>query len=135
MSGSINKIAGNDITNLSRQASNNLNVQQTNNVNTKIVNTKIATKREDVNRSQGDVKLPSPKELKRIIDKINENVSRLNKDVKFSYNEAIKSLVVKVIDAKTGRVIREIPPQEIINLQKKLSEVVGIIFDSKEVER
>ncbi len=130
MSGGINKIAGNDIANLSRQASNNLNVQQTNNVNTK-----IATKREDVNKSQGDVKLPSPKELKRIIDKINENVSRLNKDVKFSYNEAIKSLVVKVIDAKTGRVIREIPPQEIINLQKKLSEVVGIIFDSKEVER
>ncbi len=130
MSGGINKIAGNDITNLSRQANNNLNVQQANNVNTK-----IATKRDDINKPQGDIKLPSPKELKRIIDKINENVSRLNKDVKFSYNEAIKSLVVKVIDAKTGKVIREIPPQEVINLQKKLSEVVGIIFDSKEVER
>ncbi len=130
MSGGINKIAGNEITNLNRQANNNLNVQQANNVNTK-----IATKRDDIHKPQGDIKLPSPKELKRIIDKINENVSRLNKDVKFSYNEAIKSLVVKVIDAKTGKVIREIPPQEVINLQKKLSEVVGIIFDSKEVER
>jgi len=129
MSGGINKIAGNEITNLSRQ-NNNLNIQQTSNINTK-----IATKRDDTNKPQSDIKLPSPKELKRIIDKINENVSRLNKDVKFSYNEAIKSLVVKVIDAKTGRVIREIPPQEVINLQKKLSEVVGIIFDSKEVER
>ncbi|WP_025209906.1 flagellar protein FlaG [Hippea sp. KM1] len=74
-------------------------------------------------------------DIKRVINKINENVSKLNKDVKFTYSDTIKSLVVKVVDAKTGKVIREIPPQEVINLQKKLSEVVGIIFDSKEVEK
>ena len=76
-----------------------------------------------------------PHEIKKIIEKLNENVGRLTKDVKFAYSDTIKSLVVKVIDAKTGQVIREIPPKEVINLQKKLSEVVGIIFDSKEVER
>ena len=76
----------------------------------------------------------SPKNLKKIIDKINENVNILNQDVKFSYNDTIKSLTVKVIDASTGKLIREIPPKEVINLQKKLSEVVGIIFDSKEVK-
>ncbi len=76
----------------------------------------------------------SPKELKKVINKLNENVSMLNQDVKFAYNDSIKSLTVEVVDASTGKVIREIPPKEVINLQKKLSEVVGIIFDSKEVE-
>ncbi|WP_051904430.1 flagellar protein FlaG [Hippea jasoniae] len=76
-----------------------------------------------------------PHEIKKIIEKLNENVGKLTQDVKFTYSDTIKSLVVKVIDAKTGQVIREIPPKEVINLQKKLSEVVGIIFDSKEVER
>ncbi len=94
---------------------------------------KVAAKEAKVPEENKQKQL-SPKELKHIIKKINENVSILNKDVKFVYNDAIKSLVVKVIDAKTGRVIREIPPKEVINLQKKLSEVVGIIFDSKEVK-
>ncbi len=84
-------------------------------------------------KSHNELKSVSPNELKTTINKINEHVSILNKDVKFVYNDTIKSLVVKVINAKTGRVIREIPPKEVINLQKKLSEVVGIIFDSKEV--
>ncbi len=86
------------------------------------------------NTGHKETKKVSPTELQKIIGKINENVSILNKDVKFVYNDTIKSLVVKVINAKTGKVIREIPPKEVINLQKKLSEVVGIIFDSKEVK-
>ncbi len=85
-------------------------------------------------RKRNEVKSLSPTELKNTINKINENVGMLNKDVKFVYNDTIKSLVVKVVNAKTGKVIREIPPKEVINLQKKLSEVVGIIFDSKEVK-
>lgn len=85
-------------------------------------------------KKRSEVKSLSPTELKNTINKINENVGILNKDVKFVYNDTIKSLVVKVVNAKTGKVIREIPPKEVINLQKKLSEVVGIIFDSKEVK-
>ena len=92
------------------------------------------TAREAKIQEENKQKQLSPSELKHVIKKINENVSILNKDVKFVYDDAIKSLVVKVIDAKTGKVIREIPPKEVINLQKKLSEVVGIIFDSKEVK-
>ncbi len=103
-------------------------IQQTNS-NTQVQKT---SKNEGASATK---KTLSPQELKKVIAKINENVSILNKDVKFVYNEAIKSLVVKVIDAKTGKVIREIPPKEVINLQKKLSEVVGIIFDSKEVSQ
>ena len=131
MSGDINRIIGNSMSNLSnqQQVNNNQDVHKINNTSTKIPSI------DRVKQSISHAKQPSPSELKKIINKINENVSKLNKDVRFSYNETLKSLIVKVIDAKTGKVIREIPPQEVINLQKKLSEVVGIIFDSKEVER
>ena len=76
----------------------------------------------------------SSKDLRKVIETLNDNVSMLNQNVKFAYNDSIKSLTVEVVDTLTGKVIREIPPKEIINLQKKLSEVVGIIFDSKEAK-
>ncbi len=128
MSGGINKISSGELTNLTQQ------VKPQNSSQSAVKNVR-EIKSENSEKVQSPSKTPSPHEIKRIISKINENVSRLNKDVKFSYNDTLKSLVVKVIDVKTGKVIREIPPQEVINLQKKLSEVVGIIFDSKEVER
>ncbi len=127
MSGGVNKVANGNTVNINTQVNS---TQQTQ--NSRLTKTNIQDNGVKVNNQQKPL---SPNEIKRIINKINENVSRLNKDVRFSYNDTIKSLVVKVIDAKTGRVIREIPPQQVINLQKKLSEVVGIIFDSKEVEK
>ncbi len=127
MSGGINKVAsGGNAVGINAQTDS---AQQTQ--SSRLTKTSTQTSGVKINNQQP----LSPKEIKRIINKINENVSRLNKDVRFAYNDTIKSLVVKVIDAKTGRVIREIPPQQVINLQKKLSEVVGIIFDSKEVEK
>jgi len=132
MSAGINKIPD-QTANLNNTISRQQDVAQKTSQQSKIdqINTKIQ-QNQTTKKTQ---KLPSPKELKNIIDKINENVNRLNKDVKFVYNDTLKSLVVKVIDEKTGKIIREIPPQEVVNLQKKLSEIVGIIFDSKEVEK
>ncbi len=132
MSGDINRIVGNNMSNLSnqqQQVNSSQSIQKINDTSAKISSI------DRTKQFNSQVKQPSPSELKKVINKINENVSKLNKDVRFSYNDTLKSLVVKVVDAKTGKVIREIPPQEVINLQKKLSEVVGIIFDSKEVER
>ena len=108
--------------------------QQMGEDNLKIGTQNVNVKAKSAGSGELKVKNISPDEIKMTISKINENIGVLNKDVKFAYNDTIKSLVVKVIDAKTGKIIREIPPKEVINLQKKLSEVVGIIFDSKEVK-
>ncbi|WP_022670164.1 flagellar protein FlaG [Hippea alviniae] len=133
MSAGINKIPDQ-----TANLQSNINKQQqrtTQHVSQQTKIEQINTKIQQNQTTKKAQKLPSPKELKKIIDKINENVNRLNKEVKFVYNDTLKSLIVKVIDEKTGKVIREIPPQEVVNLQKKLSEIVGIIFDSKEVEK
>ena len=108
--------------------------QQMGEDNLKIGIQNVNVKAKSAGSGELKVKNISPDEIKMTISKINENIGVLNKDVKFAYNDTIKSLVVKVVDAKTGKIIREIPPKEVINLQKKLSEVVGIIFDSKEVK-
>ena len=39
--------------------------------------------------------------------------------------------MVRVVDKETEKLIREIPPEEFLNLAAKLDEMVGIIFDKK----
>jgi flagellar protein FlaG len=39
--------------------------------------------------------------------------------------------VVKVIDADTDKVIREIPPAELQHVHERIREVIGILFDER----
>ena len=43
--------------------------------------------------------------------------------------EKKKEISVIVTDKDTGKVIREIPPKEIQDLQTKLGELIGLIFN------
>jgi len=76
-----------------------------------------------------DTKSISKDDIKSLVEKLNSSISTLNDSVKFSYSEDAKALVVKVIDSKTGQVIRQIPPEELIKLEASLSQSIGIIFN------
>jgi flagellar protein FlaG len=39
--------------------------------------------------------------------------------------------MVTVVDESTGKVVREIPSQELLDLAAKIDEMVGMIFDQK----
>jgi flagellar protein FlaG len=52
-----------------------------------------------------------------------------NVDLQFSVHEASGQIMVVVRDESTGKVIREIPPKEVLNLAAKFEEMAGMILD------
>jgi len=38
-------------------------------------------------------------------------------------------VIVKVIDKETDKVIKELPPEELQRLHRKLKEAIGLLFD------
>lgn len=54
-----------------------------------------------------------------------------NVDLRFAVHKATGQIMVTVTDEDTGKVIREIPSSEMLNLSTKLEEMIGIIFDQK----
>jgi flagellar protein FlaG len=51
--------------------------------------------------------------------------------LKFSVHKASGKMMVTVVDESTGKVVREIPSHEILELAAKMDEMVGMIFDQK----
>lgn len=49
----------------------------------------------------------------------------------FSVHESSGRMVVTVADKETGKIIREIPSGEFLNLSANLEEMFGILFDRK----
>lgn len=49
----------------------------------------------------------------------------------FSVHEGTEKIMVKVIDERTDEIIREIPPEEILNMVAKIWELAGILVDKR----
>ena len=55
----------------------------------------------------------------------------INFQLNFSFHKETERLVVQVIDPETSEVIRQIPPQELLELAVKLQEMIGFLIDQR----
>ena len=72
---------------------------------------------------------PSKIVVETAVSKINDYVEKFNTKVGFSINSVDDEVIIIVTDKETGKVIREIPSEEILALNQKMEEITGIIFD------
>jgi len=54
-----------------------------------------------------------------------------NRRVVLSVNEQINQVIIKVVDAETDKVIKEIPAEEIQRLIARIKETIGLLVDEK----
>ena len=69
--------------------------------------------------------------LEEISRAIQEEVGVKDIRLNYSFNKPTGQVVVTVLDGKSGKVIREIPPHELLTLAESMKEFEGIIFDKK----
>jgi flagellar protein FlaG len=75
---------------------------------------------------------PSTVDLKELAADIQENLKFINDvDLQFSVHKASGQVMVVVREESTGKVIREIPSREVLNLAAKFDEMVGLIMDKR----
>ena len=74
-------------------------------------------------------------ELKQAVSQLNDFVQTMQRDLQFSIDKDSGTMVVKVIDAKSEKVIRQIPSEETLRLARSLVEqsddVAFNIFNSR----
>lgn len=66
-----------------------------------------------------------------MIERANRAITGATCNFEYSIHEKTKEIMVKVIDRETKEVIREIPPEKILDLVAKLWEIAGILVDER----
>ena len=69
--------------------------------------------------------------LKSAVDHANTTMKQTKTKCEFSYHEETKRVSIKVIDEDTKEVIKEIPPEETLEMIAKMWELAGILVDEK----
>ena len=68
-------------------------------------------------------------EVERYLTEIVNYTQFFNKRLRFSINEELDQVVVKVIDSQTDKVIKEIPPEVLQRLHVRIREAIGLLID------
>jgi flagellar protein FlaG len=88
------------------------------------------TTRELKNAEIQGKKIPLGEEqIIKAIERANKAMQGKTTSFEFSVHDKTKQIMVKVIDEETGEVIREIPPEKVLDMVARLWEMAGIIVD------
>ncbi len=75
---------------------------------------------------------PSSDKMNQMVENINAYINQINSKVQFKimrdYNN---QTVIQVVDMERDKVIRQIPPDYLLKIEKSLAELTGLITDEK----
>ena len=90
---------------------------------------KVETKSLEVNNNNNNNKNQeySKKDLDNALKKINNFMKDDKTHAEYTYNEEMKTMMVKVIDENTKEVLLEIPPKKILDMVASMLRQVGLL--------
>lgn len=127
-SASKNTASTNTATNAQRQATHQASKP-------KIVDRPTVTEATSAQAAEGLAKTEANKEkLQQAVDSLNdfmvENMPPPTTS-KFRFHEGLDRYYVQVVDAQTDEVIKEVPPEKLLNAFYEMQKMVGMIVDEK----
>ena len=73
----------------------------------------------------------SDQQIKEAISRANNKMKSHRTRCEFSYHEETNRVSIKVLDKDTEEVIREIPPEETLEMIEKMWELAGLLVDER----
>lgn len=85
--------------------------------------------KKDIN-NQKEKKVNSD-DVRLAVEKANKVLFKNNTHLQFRIHDKTNEVMVKIIDDVTGDVLKEIPPEKMLDMVAKLWEIAGILVDEK----
>ena len=89
----------------------------------------IEIKKAETSRKVREVKQTEQAKIERIAQAMDSYIQSVQKDLKIGIHQATGNIMVKVVSEKDGKVLREVPPEELLDLAAKMEEMVGVLVN------
>ena len=70
-------------------------------------------------------------QLQKLIQEIQRKFDYLNRYLKITIDDQLEIPVVKILEKDTNRLIRQIPPDYLLELMKKIDEMLGVLMNER----
>lgn len=74
---------------------------------------------------------PSDKQIQEAVDSTNKEFEKLETNLRFSIHKQTKAIMVKIIDSNTQEVLKELPPEKLLDMVASMMERAGLFVDKR----
>ena len=85
----------------------------------------------EISKRESNVAMPTEKQLIEAIESGNKELKKLDTNLRFDIHEKTKQVMVKIVNSDTDEVIRELPPEKILDLVASIMERAGLLIDKR----
>ncbi|HIC97564.1 MAG TPA: flagellar biosynthesis protein FlaG [Aquificaceae bacterium] len=71
------------------------------------------------------------RELQKVIQEIRKKLDYLNRYLKIDIDDQLEIPVVKIFERDTNRLIRQIPPDHLLELMRRIDEMLGVLLSER----
>jgi flagellar protein FlaG len=71
------------------------------------------------------------RDIEAVSQEMNKFMELLNADIRFTIHKKTGKLMVQVVDVKKDKVLKELPPHEMLDTMAKIRDYVGFLLDKK----
>ncbi len=79
--------------------------------------------------AQEESKRSEDRNVEKIVAQLKKAIERLNVELKLDVDRESNTVVVKVLDPETKKIIRQIPEEELLEIRKRMKELIGVLYD------
>lgn len=81
--------------------------------------------------SSSSARIPDRAEARDMVGQLNKLMTMFDKSVRFMVKDGENNFRVAIVDRKTDQVIKEFPPEQLVNVVNRIRDAVGVIIDEK----
>ncbi|KMT21693.1 flagellar protein FlaG [Clostridium cylindrosporum] len=79
----------------------------------------------------GEVDTNDRKNIEEKVSKANKILSQESTYLKFEIHGKTNEIMIKIIQSETGEVIKELPPEKLVDMIAEICEMAGLFIDKK----
>lgn len=72
---------------------------------------------------------PDRKTIEEMLTRIAEQIETVQRGLRFQVDDELGEVIIRVIDRSNDQVIRQIPSEELVTLDRRIREVSRLLFD------
>lgn len=80
-------------------------------------------------RQEVTEEVKDPKAVEKAVELINKTLENYNTELQFTLHEGSGEYIVKIINTKDHTVIKEIPPERVLDMVAHFKKMLGLIVD------
>ena len=91
----------------------------------------LANVKKEIEKKTEELQKVDNEIIQKTLEEIRKKLDYLNKYLKIEIDDQLEIPVVKIIEKETNRVIRQIPPEYLLELMKRIDLMLGILLNER----